>query len=347
MAGPFDFEHIDPPRWPAIRPGRWAQRVRTDNAAGCRVALLGLPDDTGVALNSGRPGARHGPRALRAALASFGTSFDRSGGTDLDLSIFDVGDVRPAAVQGDAADADAMHETHARITEMATALHEAGMVVVALGGGHDLTLPTVRALSQHAGVACRGVNLDPHLDVRDADGSGMPFRRLIEGGWLDPSRFAEIGCGTFSNAREHVEWLRAQHATMIGIEEVDTPNFDVMGPMLRVLGPIDAAEPPPAFVSIDLDCLDGSAAPGVSAVNPRGVPVRVAAQAARLAGRHPAVRHIDVMELSPPHDDPAWPTAGALDDRALPVGRTARLAALLVLECIAGLRERFDVEDRR
>ena len=45
-----------------------------DPAAGpellkCRVALVGLPDDTGVELNNGRTGASKGPAAFRAALA--------------------------------------------------------------------------------------------------------------------------------------------------------------------------------------------------------------------------------------------------------------------------------------
>jgi formiminoglutamase/guanidinobutyrase len=55
------------------------------------------------------------------------------------------------------------------------------------------------------------------------------------------------------------------------------------------------------------------------------VPPAYAVGLARAAGRHPAVRHFDVMELCPVHDEG---------------DRTARLAALLVLAFLAGLAER-------
>src|SRR6185503_8188990 len=59
--------HVTPGRWPQLRPDRFAATIRTDSPDGCRVALLGLPDDTGVALLGGRPGAAEGPAAFRAA----------------------------------------------------------------------------------------------------------------------------------------------------------------------------------------------------------------------------------------------------------------------------------------
>ena len=48
--------------------GRFAGTIRHDSPDGCAIALLGLPDDTGVGLNNGRPGAKDGPAAFRAAL---------------------------------------------------------------------------------------------------------------------------------------------------------------------------------------------------------------------------------------------------------------------------------------
>ena len=48
--------------------------------AGSRVALVGLPDDTGVELNNGRTGASKGPAAFRAALARYGQHVDAERG---------------------------------------------------------------------------------------------------------------------------------------------------------------------------------------------------------------------------------------------------------------------------
>ncbi|HND60953.1 MAG TPA: hypothetical protein PLB90_05695, partial [Opitutaceae bacterium] len=67
--------HTRPGRWPRpISTARFAATIRRDSPRGCAVALLGLPDDTGVKLNGGRPGAAGGPTAFRAALARYGVA---------------------------------------------------------------------------------------------------------------------------------------------------------------------------------------------------------------------------------------------------------------------------------
>ena len=53
------------------KPGRLAARLQRASHHGCRCALLGLPDDLGVQLNGGRPGAKTGPSQFRSALARF------------------------------------------------------------------------------------------------------------------------------------------------------------------------------------------------------------------------------------------------------------------------------------
>jgi hypothetical protein len=50
--------HTTPGLWPDnVPPARLASHVLQTFATGCRVAILGLPDDLGVRLNNGRPGA--------------------------------------------------------------------------------------------------------------------------------------------------------------------------------------------------------------------------------------------------------------------------------------------------
>jgi formiminoglutamase len=289
------------------------------------VALLGLPDDTGVRLLGGRPGAARGPAAFRAALAAFGTTWDSLSGRSLDVPVYDAGDVKPAPGRT----AAALFKTHARVQEAAGRLHEQGLVVVAIGGGHDLTLPTVAALAKHAGGAVGGINLDAHTDVRETVGSGMPFRRLIEEGAVDPRRFVVAGLGRFTNAKEHLEWLATRGSTLASIEEVLE-----LGVLARNW--LDAAtgtdKNGSAFVSIDLDVLDGAQVPGVSALNPVGVPVPGVCHLAEAAGADPRVRHFDLMELSPPHD---------------PSGRSARVAALLFLSFMAGFATRAEGRETR
>lgn len=301
--------------WPAVREGRFAKLIQTHSPASCRLALLGLPDDTGVGLNHGRKGAREGPAAFRQALGSFGASFDGRAGKPIETPIFDAGDVQPAVGE----DERALLETHERVEAAVRELHRLGLVTFCIGGGHDLSLPSLRALSRAHGGALGGINLDAHLDVRARVGSGMPFRRLIEGGFLDPRHFVELGVGRFSNDQGDVEWLRGQGATLVYSEDILAQGLSLRRAFETALGPGTA------FVSIDLDGLDQSAAPGVSAPNPCGLSVAHAAELAQAAGESPSVLHFDVMELNPSCD---------LGER------TARAAALLCLQFVAGFRLR-------
>jgi formimidoylglutamase len=287
--------HTQPGVWTdAIPASRFAAGIRRDTPEGCRVALLGIPDDTGVRLNQGRPGAAEGPSAMRAALARYGVS-EPSGFAW--PAVFDAGDVRPAG--------DDLHETHRRATEATAALLERGLFPIAIGGGHDLTFPFVRAVAAHAGGPLQMVYFDPHLDVRDETGSGMPFRRLAESGSVDALTIH--GFQPFANAAEHVRWFHA-HGGRISDMTPDDPWPDR-----------DTA------VSLDMDVIDQAFAPGVSAMNPCGWSPDLAARWVAAAGRNPRVRCFDMMELSPPND---------------PSGRTARLAAHLLLTFLRAFAER-------
>ena len=318
---PHTVEPSRPLRTDEIRRGRFARTIRTDSPDGGAVALLGIPDDTGVGLNHGRPGAAEGPSAVRAALSTYGGDYDSLLERTVDVPVYDAGDIavstRPDAIES-------LHETHDRVTEAVRAIHELGMVPLCLGGGHDLTFPSVRALAQHTGGPVGGLNVDAHLDVREEVGSGMPFRSLIEGGFLDAGCFTTLGVGRFSNNQEHCEWLRERGGRLVDAEMVlrsDAPLKEAFSKLARGDNPDRAA-----FVTIDMDAIDASQAPGVSAMNPMGLHVRHAAEIARRAGAKTSIRHLDIMELSPPHDAD---------------GRTARIAALLVMHFLAGFAGRL------
>ena len=183
--------HTTAPGWPLIPAGRFAATIRRDSPAGCAVALLGLPDDTGVKLNHGRPGAKGGPAAFRAALARYGTAFPGL------PRVLDAGDVRPSR---------SLDETHRRVTAATTALLELGLFPLAIGGGHDLTFPFVRAVAANYPKTA-GLYFDAHLDVRETTGSGMPFRKLVEE--CGVSALHLHGFRPLVNSPEHLAWFKA------------------------------------------------------------------------------------------------------------------------------------------
>ncbi len=321
--------------YPNAAPGRLAANIRAldplrveplgasqpPEALGRRVAIMGLADDTGVGLNGGRVGAREGPAAFRAALARYGHAVPMdfpSRGLSLP-EVFDAGDIVPA---------DSLEQTHDRVTTVALALLNAGFLPVGIGGGHDLTFPLVRALLQfHASHDQRdwpppnGVYVDPHLDVRPEPGSGMAFRALLEQTGL--KSLVNIGANPLVNSAEHYGWF-IEHGGRV--EPLPAPDGDLEeGPsgdgdaLTRLME--DAW-----FVSLDLDALDASVAPGVSAPNPEGLSSAAMARIAHAAGASLWVGSFDLMELNPRFD---------VD------GRTARVAAHLFLSFLRGVAERL------
>lgn len=312
--------------WSILRPAadRLAGALR-QSADNCRIALLGLPDDSGILLNRGRPGARLGPQSFREALARYGADHDALLDHPLTtLGIYDAGDVvsppRSSELLAD------MLEMHERVTRAVSNLVRQDLITVCIGGGHDLTLPSLRAHIQQLplGATLAGVNVDAHLDLRETPGSGMPFRSLLELAGpqrFPPARFAEIGLGRFANSLEHIRYARSAGISLTFRER--TPDAALLTSLADHLATGPASEL--LFASFDLDALDAAYAPGVSALNPCGISSTLAAQMCELIGRCQRVRHFDIMELSPPHD------VG---------GRTARLAVHLFLSFLAGVAAR-------
>jgi len=289
----MNLPHLIPVQWNDIPSSKFASLIQS-NPDRCQIALIGLPDDTGVKLNNGRPGAKDGPAAFRKALSAYGVA-EPFGWTW--PTVFDAGDVD--VVPGD------LNETHRRITESVKAILDLGLFPIAIGGGHDLTFPFVRAVTNKFG-PMTGIYFDPHLDVRETDGSGMPFRKLIETGAAKALRIH--GFDPMSNAAEHVQYFQSNGG------HIDTDT-----------SPEDLWPNGNAFVSLDLDVIDASRAPAVSAMNPAGWTSEYTARWVYEAGLNPNVRCFDIMELSPPNDDR---------------NRTSRIAARLFLTFLKGFAER-------
>lgn len=266
-----EIPHTTAGAWPdEIAAGRFGATIDRAAPEGCRVAVLGLADDTGVALNGGRVGAAAGPDAIRSALARYGAAkpphFDWP-------RVFDAGNVVPGSD---------IHETHDRVTAATASLLEAGLFPIGLGGGHDLTFPFVRAAIDHHGEPLTAVYLDAHLDVREETGSGMPFRKLVEE--CGVRELHVHGLDRYANSAEHLRWFRGH------------------GGRVDPFGPTDPWPEGGLFMSIDLDAIDAAFAPGVSAPNPAGSTPGLVEAWARAAGRQPSVRCFDIMELNPAHD---------------------------------------------
>lgn len=273
--------------------------------------LLGLPYDGGI---PSRPGARFGPKALREALAAFG-SYDGTHELAEGPGIVDLGDVALPTMNG----ADA----HARIEAAARQIFAAGARPIFLGGDHGCTGSILRGLAAaRPEITLALITLDAHLDVREYEdeahlSSGTPFRRALETPILVGARTAMLGIRRFANSRYYLEWAREQRITLVDVDEIaERGAAAVAEEALRTV----AAEADALYLSVDLDTADAAFAPGVSALGIGGLSAREMISLVRTIAADPRLVGADIMELSPPND---------------PDARTARLAARLLLEMIA------------
>jgi formimidoylglutamase len=297
---------------------RLKHRLQPWDGQDADIVLLGVPADKGVELGGGRRGAAGGPGAFREALLRLGTTYDAEHELDFDrLRLADAGDL--AVVPDDVA------ATHKRLAEVAAAILDAGAVPLTIGGGHDNTFGSVKALmAKNTTVA--GINVDAHLDLREVvDGrisSGTPFRRILEELQLPGENLVEFGLHANVNSKAHMAYAEKQGVqcwTRGQLKEQITAT--IFHDELQRL----SSRAHTLFVSIDLDAFAAAYAPGVSAPATEGLTPQEGRQLAYAAGRHPGVRLFELMELNPLFDIDA---------------RTARLAVTLLCAFLAGFTTR-------
>ena len=237
---------------------------------------------------------------------------------DHDLADREIAEVEAlaAAYNGDVDDPDGpAGEDALRARVRALAAH-AGLVI-ALGGDNSITY----AVTQGAD-ASGLITLDAHFDLRDGISNGSPVRRLVEGG-LDPRRIVQIGIADFANSVAY-----AQRAADLGIRVITLDELrrrgraDVVAEAREVAGAGGGG----IHLDIDVDVCDRAVAPGCPASVPGGLQAWELRTLVRALAADARVRTADIVEVDA--------TADAPD------GRTVRLAALCVLELLAGVHAR-------
>jgi agmatinase len=251
------------------------------------VALLGAPMDLGV---TNRPGARFGPRAVRA--------MERVGPYNHVLDIVPAARLRCGDV-GDVAFA-ARYEFERCLDDIEAFIAEvlaAGAKPLTVGGDHSISYPILKAVGNDRPVGL--IHIDAHCDTEGAfDGSkfhhGAPFRNAVLAGVLDPERTVQIG---IRGSTEYVwEFSYDSGMTVIHAESVaHRGTDDVIAEARQVVG--DG----PVYVSLDVDGIDPAFAPGTGTPEVGGLtPREVQAILRGLAGCD--VVGGDVVEVAPQYD---------------------------------------------
>ena len=296
--------------------------VDWNEAENIDVGIIGIPFDTAV---MGRRGCRFGPEGVRSALV-FSNVYEP--GIDVDLStglkVTDFGNI-------DVLQTDVL-KTHERIEHVLTEIYKLGVIPAVIGGDHSTTYPIVKSLINNTDGNVGLIMIDGHLDVRISHhgevSSGTPFRRLLEEPErpILPKNFVEIGINGWLNSRFYMDYCREKGVTVIPARETHRRGIDdVVLQALEIAG--DGTEA--IYLSVDIDGLDSSIAPGTCAPNPGGLTAYEALEAVWQIGKHPLSRGIDVQEVAPPLD------VG---------GITSIMGASLIMQYLGATKKRLENE---
>lgn len=282
-------------------------------APDARVSIVGVPWDEG---NGGRNGANYGPRGVRD-VSSWFFSYDMRNRRDVweALPAVDGGDV--ACIPGDAA------QTMSNIAERAHELCAAGVLPVFVGGNHSITIGAAAG----AAAAVRGrvgyLSIDAHLDTpRNWGGSplasGCPTYRASQLPNIDPANVVVYGVHGWLNAADHIETAAELGIRWYGNDEIRERGIAVTirEALDRALDGVDAL-----YVTVDMDSMDSSVAPGCGTPEADGFTGREAVEIARAVGAMRPVM-VDIVEIAPIYDQSDI---------------TSRLVCTLILEMLAAV----------
>ncbi len=278
---------------------------------GLDAAFIGVPLDIGT---SHRPGARFGPRQIRAESALIRPYNMATGAAPFDtLQVADLGDV-PINTYS-------LEKSLPIISAFYERVLAAACRPLTLGGDHTIALPILRAAAaRHGPVAL--VHVDAHADVNDdmfgeRIAHGTPFRRAVEEGLLQCDKVWQIGLRGSGYAADDFDWPRAQGFSVVPAHEL---WYRSLAPLMdQVRARIGTTTP--VYLSFDIDGIDPAFAGGTGTPEIGGLTVPQALEIIRgckglnLVGT-------DLVEVSPPYD---------------PTGNTALLGANLLYEMLCVL----------
>lgn len=259
------------------------RRKYTRDLTGVDVVVSGIPLDTAT---TNRPGARFGPRAIRAASTimawekPYGMAFDPFD----KLAVVDYGDCyfdfgHPESVP------DAI-EAHA------TEIISKGPVLLALGGDHFIAYPLLKAHAKKYGAPLSLIHFDAHsdtwADTPNRIDHGTMFYHAAKEGLVDPASSVQIG-------------LRTTNPDTLGFNIIDAPWVHDNGIAAVVEKILAVVGDKPTYMTFDIDCLDPSYAPGTGTPVCGGLTSHQAISILRgLAGIN--IIGMDMVEVAPAYD---------------------------------------------
>jgi len=218
---------------------------------GIDFAVTGIPWDGAT---SYRTGQRFGPDAIRKVSVTVRPyNLVQGVGIFEHCSGVDYGDI--SVVPG------YIEDTYDKIEAELGPLVEAGVIPVAMGGDHSITLPELRAIAKTRGPVAL-IHFDSHTDTNDQYFGrpyyhGSMFRRAVEENILLPGNSIQVGMrgSVYSkDAYDESKSLGFKVVTMSAVREMGLQQ------LIEIIK--DRVGQNKVFVSFDIDVVDPAFAPG-------------------------------------------------------------------------------------
>lgn len=261
-----------------------------------RITVIGVSTDI---LSQTGAGARAGCAALRTASSSFQYELDAATGQPRGwydasagrrvlqhVTFVDVGDISPQF-------GESVVRLGMRIGDAGRTAVALGSVPLFLGGDHSITYWAARGVRRELG-SLSVLHLDAHSDLAERTGYGVPTN------------------GSFAR------WLVEEHPEMpfvtLGVRGYLPAEQLQLSPAHSVVSTAEVARhgasaalsrlPPdvPCYISLDIDVLDPSVAPGTNVPVPGGLSFEQVRDILTTVGASRRVAAVDLVELNPERD---------------------------------------------
>jgi agmatinase len=278
------------------------------------VAFLGIPYDAGIGF---RPGTRFGPREIRTMSVRYS-----AWGGQKPNGYWDVNQ-RKRFLKGvrmvDCGDVDVAYydfeNNRRKMTSNIEAILDRGAFPVMIGGDHSVTFPNVCAFSRFGPVDV--IQIDAHMDWRDEvagvrHANASPLRRSKELPFV--RNMVHLGIRDVRTSDDQIRDAEAAGANVFTRQQIR--ELGVKGTLERFpkLGNV--------YVTIDIDGLDPSIAPGTGSPTVDGLLYHEVRELLQGVSKMGKVVGFDLVEVNPMVDL---------------YGQTSLLASTLILEFLGAI----------